>query len=82
MSNSREPNKQELSFIVKQTSKFHPLGILTNLLFYGVVLSGLLGLFFGGKDLYGVCIFISIGFAIRQIVFFFLNTYLQKKFQG
>ena len=52
-----KPNKQELELIVGHASNAHPLGMLANIIFIGVLGAALFGLLFKGKGIIGVALF-------------------------
>jgi|TARA_B100001059_G_C17781957_1_gene554757 hypothetical protein len=52
-----KPNKQELELIVAHASNAHPLGMLANIIFIGVLGAALFGLLFKGKGIIGVALF-------------------------
>lgn len=53
------------------------MSIVINLLFIGVLLFGLYGLFFDKKALYGVLIYIFVGFVVRLVFFGIFKAYLR-----
>lgn len=75
-----KPNKQELELIVGHASNAHPLGMLANIIFIGVLGAALFGLLFKGKGMIGVALFVVAGFACRQLIFFLLKLHLKKKY--
>ena len=75
-----KPNKQELELIVGHANNAHPLGMLANIIFIGVLGAALFGLLFKGKGIIGVALFVVAGFACRQLIFFLLKLHLKKKY--
>ena len=71
--------EQQVEFTVDATARFHPIAILVNFLFLGVILAGLYWLIFDNKAMYGVVIFIAIGVFIRFVIISVLNMYLRRK---
>ncbi|SJN55997.1 hypothetical protein VR7878_01540 [Vibrio ruber DSM 16370] len=74
-------DSDQLDFTVDAVSRVHPMSIVINLLFIGVLLSGLYGLFFDNKALYGVLIYIFVGFVVRLVFCRLLKAYLRSKYK-
>jgi uncharacterized membrane protein YuzA (DUF378 family) len=74
--------REQLDFTVNAVSRVHPISIVINLLFVGVLLSGLYGLFFDNKALYGVVIYIFVGLVARVVLSSLLKLYLRSKYRG
>lgn len=73
--------REQLDFTVNAVSRVHPISIVINLLFVGVLLSGLYGLFFDNKAFYGVVIYIFVGLVAKVFFSSLLKLYLRLKYR-
>ena len=74
-------DSDQLELTVNTVSRVHPVSIVINLLFIGILLSGVYGLLFDNKAFTGVAIYIGIGFVVRLIIIAFLKIYLRSKYK-
>lgn len=72
---------EQLDLTVNMVSRVHPVSIVINFLFMGVLLSGLYGLLFDNKAFSGIAIYIFIGFVVRLVLSSFLKAYLRSKYR-
>lgn len=72
---------EQLDLTVNMVSRVHPVSIVINFLFMGVLLSGLYGLLFDNKAFIGIAIYIFIGFVVRLVFSGFLKAYLRSKYR-
>ena len=73
-------DSDQLELTVNTVSRVHPVSIVINLLFIGILLSGVYGLLFDNKAFTGVAIYIGTGFVVRSIIIVFLKIYLRSKY--
>lgn len=72
--------KEKISFIVKQTSGIHPVGLLVNLMTCGLIVACIYFYVFGNRALYGVVILLVAGLIVRAIIMYLLRIYLKFKY--
>ncbi|MDO6775113.1 hypothetical protein Q4591_07080 [Shewanella sp. 3_MG-2023] len=72
---------EQLDLTVDMVSRVHPVSIVINFLFMGVLLSGLYGFFFDNKAFSGIAIYIFTGFVVRLVLSGFLKAYLHSKYR-